>query len=117
MASIEDLRGAPEEQAPQDASSTGMRDLEILENGEVFVDGGVLKLPADSSPNDAVFPLTPKFLIAEFDASASSGCFSADEIQNSGFSGTIRPDDHVHVIAGKVEIEAIDRLEAVKRDP
>ncbi len=106
--------GAAEKQAADDAATGRVGELEIFEDREVFVDRGVLEFSADACADDFEFLHSAEFLALEFDRAGGGECFTADQIQYSGFTCAVWSDDDVDVIFSEVEIESVDCFESVE---
>src|SRR6185369_11706632 len=92
------------------------RQLEVLEHGQILVDGRSLELAADAKTNDLLLPVAGDLLVLELDRAFRNARAAADQIEHRGLAGAVRPDDHAQLALVDVEVELVDGFEAVERN-
>ena len=112
---LDHLLGAFPEQRADDVTAARHRQFEILEHGEVFVDGRRLEFAADAAADDLLLLAAGDLLILELDRAAGDPGASADQVEHGGLAGAVRPDDDAQLAIVDVEVEVVDGLEAVER--
>src|SRR3546814_11607965 len=83
--------------------------------------------PPSSTRTDTLFPYTPLVRsvgrlqlvhhpVADADAAGADGLQPGDHPQQRGLAAARRPDQHDELAVGDLQVDAVDRLEAVRVD-
>src|SRR3990167_2238703 len=109
-----DLGGALKEQRAENVAPLGKGHFQVLEHRQVFVDRRVLKLAPDAGTDDVELTHLGQLPALELDAAGGGFGLAANQVEHRGLAGTVGADHHAHFIAVDIQVEVIDRLEAVE---
>ena len=108
-------RGHAREDRAPDAAAPLKREQDVLEDRVVDVNRGRLELPTDAETVDLVFvKLSQVRVRTELDLSFVRPGASGDDVEHRAFARAIRADDDAELTFIHVEVEVVDRLEAVE---
>src|SRR5579883_1809031 len=107
----------PCEQRARDAARAFLRQLEIVEDGQILEHGGLLELAADAEIGNPrlVEPREVDDALEE-DAAAIGPRLAGDDIHQRRLAGTVGADDAADFALFDGEREIVERLEAVEAD-
>ncbi|MCY1369527.1 hypothetical protein D9M69_565740 [compost metagenome] len=90
------------------------RNLQVLENGKVFVDRRGLELSADASANDLVLAHAGEVTPLEQHATGGGTCLAANHVEQRRLAGAVGANDDAQLIALHGKAQVVDSLETVK---
>src|SRR5437763_1452727 len=80
-------------EATEHAMARRIRELQVLQHREVFVDRWGLEFPANARTDDPMLGQSADFLVPELDAALGRSRLPANEIEDRRLAGAIWPDD------------------------
>lgn len=92
-----------------------MRNFQIFEHRQLIVDRWRLKFPPDTQTGNLVLHQLCDVGIFKKDLATSRLCLSTDHIEQGRLARTVRADHAMQRVWFQIEVETIDRFEAVER--
>ncbi|PHN57539.1 hypothetical protein AO286_09855 [Pseudomonas syringae] len=102
------------EQAIEDAAFVRRRNIKVFAHGEVFVHRRVLKLAPHARAGDLVLDHGFQLQVLETNPACAGAGFAAEHVEQGGLARAIGADHHMHLVFLDIEVEVVDRLEAVE---